>query len=138
MLLIDTNIFLEYLLNQRHADEVEAFLIHIQSANVPTVCSHFAIHAIEAILSGANKYDAIGQFLKNMERNPSISIYATSITEEMEISRMAQEKKLDFDDALQYYVAKKTGCYAIISFDTDFDHTDLMRKTPQSITPLKH
>jgi predicted nucleic acid-binding protein len=39
---------------------------------------------------------------------------------------------LDFDDAYQYVTAKKYG-YTFLSFDTDFDRTDLQRKTPGDI-----
>ncbi len=137
MFLIDSNIFLEILLKQKQAEECKTFLREANETNLKLTCSHFAIHSIEAILSGANKYDAIEQFLKNLEQNPLISIYSTTIEEEIEINRLTQTKKLDFDDALHYYVAKKTGCHAIISFDTDFDHTDLTRKTPQMIIKKK-
>jgi len=36
---------------------------------------------------------------------------------------------LDFDDAYQYAAAEKYNL-VIVSFDTDFDRTDLGRKTP--------
>jgi predicted nucleic acid-binding protein len=37
----------------------------------------------------------------------------------------------DFDDALQYYVAKKLGANAIISFDKHFDGLDVPRLEPK-------
>jgi len=39
---------------------------------------------------------------------------------------------LDFDDAYQYVVAEKYNL-TIISFDSDFDRTELGRKTPREI-----
>jgi predicted nucleic acid-binding protein len=42
---------------------------------------------------------------------------------------------LDFDDALHYYTAK-TGVFfesTIVSFDTDFDATDIIRLEPKDI-----
>ena len=39
---------------------------------------------------------------------------------------------LDFDDAYQYVVAEKYNL-TIISFDSDFDSTELGRKTPREI-----
>lgn len=39
---------------------------------------------------------------------------------------------LDFDDAYQYYLAKKYNL-TVVSFDKDFDRTDLRRKTPGEI-----
>ncbi len=38
---------------------------------------------------------------------------------------------LDFDDAYQYAVAEKHGL-EIISFDADFDRTEIGRKKPDS------
>ena len=38
----------------------------------------------------------------------------------------------DFDDAYQYVTAEKYGL-TLVSFDTDFDHTEQGRKTPGEI-----
>ncbi len=45
---------------------------------------------------------------------------------------LASRVGLDFDDGLQYYYAKKLGA-SIISFDKDFDKTDLKRLEPASL-----
>ncbi len=42
---------------------------------------------------------------------------------------------LDFDDAYQYVVAEKYNL-TIISFDSDFDRTELGRKTPKEVLEL--
>jgi predicted nucleic acid-binding protein len=39
---------------------------------------------------------------------------------------------LDFDDAYQYVIAEKYNL-TIISFDSDFDRTELGRKTPKEV-----
>ncbi|MHB1709637.1 MAG: hypothetical protein ACYCT2_09210 [Thermoplasmataceae archaeon] len=41
--------------------------------------------------------------------------------------------ELYFDDAMQYYVAKKLGAEAIVSFDHDFDNLDIRRLEPNQI-----
>ena len=48
------------------------------------------------------------------------------------VADRAQKFSLDFDDAYQYVAAEKYGL-AIISFDADFDRTDLERKTPEEV-----
>lgn len=53
--------------------------------------------------------------------------------DELEASRIAQDKKLSLDDAIQYLSARKNGAEAIISFDSDFDNTDLPRKEPSHL-----
>ena len=46
--------------------------------------------------------------------------------------RVAQQFKLDFDDAYQYVSADKYNLI-IVSFDSDFDHTSRGRKLPTEI-----
>jgi len=46
---------------------------------------------------------------------------------------LMNEKKLDFDDCLQYYVAKKLGAEAIVSFDKHFNGLDIPRKEPEEV-----
>ena len=40
---------------------------------------------------------------------------------------------LDFDDTLQYYVAKKLGVDALVSFDKHFDKVDIRRLEPRDL-----
>lgn len=40
-----------------------------------------------------------------------------------------QTHQLDFDDAYQYVIAKRDNL-TLVSFDADFDRTDLQRRTP--------
>jgi len=46
---------------------------------------------------------------------------------------MMGDIKRDFDDALQYYVAKKLGAKAIVSFDKHFDGLDVPRLEPKQV-----
>ena len=45
---------------------------------------------------------------------------------------IASQYNLDFDDAYQYYLAE-TENLQLISFDSDFDKTDIKRKEPSDI-----
>jgi len=131
LLFVDTNIFLEFLLDQEKANEVIAFFLSTEAQGEKMVCSQFSIHAIEAILSSRGRLVGLKNFLKNVERAKNLFVYSTTLEEEREIAETPQGGGLDFDDALQYAVAKKLGCSAIVSFDQDFDNTDLKRKTPK-------
>jgi len=46
--------------------------------------------------------------------------------------RIVHQFKLDFDDAYQYLAAELNDL-TIVSFDKDFDKTELGRKTPSQI-----
>jgi predicted nucleic acid-binding protein len=85
------------------------------------------VHAIEATL---NNPTLILAFLRNVQNSLGLSVYETSVEEEMAASMLMDKVKLDFDDAIQYYIAKKFGVEAIISYDKHFDTVDIKRKEP--------
>jgi len=91
------------------------------------VVTKFSIHAIEAIL---NDSKLILIFLRNLRNSIGIDVYETSMEDEIAASMLMKKIKLDFDDSLQYYVAKKLGVKAVVSYDKHFDETDLLRKEP--------
>jgi len=127
MLLIDTNVFLELFLGQEKAEECEKFLQEISMGELEAVVSKFTIHAIEASL---NNSALILTFLRNVQNSLGLDVYETSIEEEMAASMLMDKIKLDFDDAMQYYLAKKLGVEAIVSYDKHFDVVDIRRKEP--------
>ena len=47
-------------------------------------------------------------------------------------SDLATRVGLDFDDRLHYYYAEKNGL-RIVSFDSDFDKTDIKRIEPSDV-----
>jgi predicted nucleic acid-binding protein len=49
-----------------------------------------------------------------------------------DIIEVSTRFNLDFDDAYQYVIAEKYNL-TIISFDSDFDRTELGRKTPKEV-----
>ncbi|MBU0636514.1 PIN domain-containing protein [Candidatus Micrarchaeota archaeon] len=130
---MDTNIFLEYLLDQKRALEVEKLFRFTAKKGIPLLCSHFSLHGIEAILSNQKKFLELETFLLFVHKTSNLAVYETAIEEEINVAKLVSEKGLDFDDALQYFVTKKTDCQAIISFDKHFDKTDLVRATPEEI-----
>lgn len=130
MFLIDTNIFLELFLDREKADECERLLEEVSNGDLESVVTRFSIHAIEAIL---NDPKLILIFLRNIENSLGLTVYDTTMDEEIAVSMIMEEKKLDFDDALQYYVAKKLGVEAIVSFDKHFDKLDIPRKEPREV-----
>ncbi|MDW8034281.1 MAG: PIN domain-containing protein [Nitrososphaerota archaeon] len=130
MFLIDTNIFLELFLNREKAEECEKLLERVSKGDLEAIVTRFSIHAIEAILNNPNY---ILVFLRNIENSLGLTTYDTTIDDEIAVSIVMGEKKMDFDDALQYYVAKKLGAEAIVSFDKHFDNLDIPRKEPKEI-----
>ena len=61
-----------------------------------------------------------------------IEILSAAPEELIMLRRTAEKYKLDFDDAYQYMLAEKHQLQ-IISFDKDFDETELRRKEPAEL-----
>jgi predicted nucleic acid-binding protein len=67
-------------------------------------------------------------FLRNVQGSLGLNVYETSMEDEMAASMLMDKVKLDFDDAVQYYLAKKLGVKAIVSYDKHFGKVDIKRK----------
>jgi excisionase family DNA binding protein len=81
----------------KKADECERFLNKVSSGELEAVVSKFTIHAIEATL---NDSALILAFLRNLQGSLGLTIYETSIEDEMATSPLMNKVKLDFDDAI--------------------------------------
>ncbi|MBI4403443.1 MAG: PIN domain-containing protein [Deltaproteobacteria bacterium] len=79
----------------------------------------FSLHAIEAIIGSTAKVNVLSDFLEFVSGHPFLDRYSTSTDEEKKICRICSELKLDFDDSLQYYVAK-TNHLTLVTFDKHF------------------
>jgi predicted nucleic acid-binding protein len=130
MYLLDTNIFLELLLDQDKADEVEQFLR--ASSNEKLHISELSLYSIGIVLFHRKLFETFKQFLDDLIVTGGTRLLRLS-TQDMEIiPTVAQQFGLDFDDAYQYVLADKYDL-EIVSFDSDFDRTKKGRKTPNEI-----
>ena len=129
MYLIDTNIFLEGLLEQEKAESVRYFF---QAVDIEkTFMTDLALHSIGIILFRLEKYELFTSFMEDMIIN-GMEILSSSPEDLMKLDRTAQQYNLDFDDAYQYMLAEKHQLQ-LISFDKDFDCTKIGRKEPSEI-----
>ncbi len=129
-LLIDTNIFLEIILEQEKAEEAKALLSKTEGHEF--FISDFSLHSIGLLLFHRKQHTIFQQFLKDMILNAGTIITSLFIKDMEIVITSAQKFGLDFDDAYQYVIAEKYGL-TIVSFDTDFDRTERERKTPAEI-----
>ncbi len=129
MYLIDTNIFLEGLLEQEKAESVRYFF---QAVDIEkTFMTDLALHSIGIILFRLEKYELFTSFVEDMIIN-GMEILSSSPEDLMKLDRTVQQYNLDFDDAYQYMLAEKHQLQ-LISFDKDFDSTKIGRKEPSEI-----
>lgn len=130
MYLIDTNIFLEVLLDQEKADEVERFLKEVPTERLHV--SDFSLYSIGIIMLKQKKYDAFSEFVEDVFLRGGINLLRLSVFDIGEVINASKKFNLDFDDAYQYTLAKKYNL-KIVSFDSDFDKTDIGRVLPAQV-----
>ena len=133
--MIDTNILLSAALKQNDYRSTIDFLVKTEELNIPVLLLDFSIYSACVHLSGRGENDLFKQLLKDISEKRNFTIHRPSINEILELESI--NLKLDFDDKLHYHIAKKKNL-TLISYDTDFDKTDLKRLTPkQAIKQLE-
>ena len=129
-LLIDTNIFLEVLLEQDKAEEAQQLLSKTEEHEF--FISDFSLHSIGLLLFRRHQQDVFGLFLADMLLNAGVSMVALVVEQMEAVIQTAQQFNLDFDDAYQYAVAEHYAL-TIVSLDADFDRTERGRRTPDRV-----
>lgn len=129
MYLVDTNIFLEALLEQQKASIVRSFFQTIGLEKI--FLSDLSIHSIGIILFKLKKFDLFISFLDDMIID-GITILLLKSEELRKVNEIARKFNLDFDDAYQYLVAEKYDLQ-LISFDRDFERTERKQKEPSLV-----
>jgi len=125
-LLIDTNIFLEVILEQERAQEARELLS--RSGEHDMFISDYSLHSIGILLFRRGLHEVFRSFLADI-LEAGIDVISLSLHDMYAIIRAAERFGLDFDDAYQYVTAERYGL-TIVSFDSDFDKTDRGRVTP--------
>ena len=130
MFLLDTNIFLEYILGRSHVGEVRDFF---QRADLTTLhMSDFSLHSIGVIFLREHKSREFLTFVNDDIIAGGIRVISLPTDHFSKITRAADRFHLDFDDAYQYAIAEQFG-FSIVSFDKDFDRTEKGRVEPQDL-----
>lgn len=133
MYLIDTNIFLEVLLAQKRKKEAKKFLQYVSNGTLVAYFSRFSLYSIELLLTKLKMLNELATFLIAIKKFKGLRIISTTPTDNLLIVKITKNTSLDFEDALQYYLVKKYNLDGIISFDTDFDNTDINRFEPKDV-----
>jgi len=104
-------------------------LIKVERGEIVAIITTFALHSIAIILEKLKSLEAYKKFVEAILNFEGLRIYFTTPIDEIKICEIARKFGLTFDDALHYYVAKKFNLI-LVSFDKDFDKTDIIRKEP--------
>jgi len=137
MYLIDTNIFLEVLLGRRRKKECKRFLREIRDGKLRAFFTDFSVHSIIVIMSSFNRLDGLKKFLRSLRGYKGLSVYNTSLGDEVRAIENCKKLNLSVEDSIQYTVARKLGVTAIISYDKHFDGLDIPRLEPSNVVKGK-
>jgi predicted nucleic acid-binding protein len=127
MFLVDTNVWLERLLDQDRAAEVGDFLNRFPSEWL--FMTDFVLHSVGIVLSRFNQLEALSRFVQDAFVDGAVVLIHLYPDDTENILHTIQEFHLDFDDAYQYVSAEKYDL-TLVSFDSDFDHIPRGKKTP--------
>jgi predicted nucleic acid-binding protein len=132
MYLVDTNVWLERLLDQTKSEEVGDFLDHIPSERL--FITDFAFHSIGVVLSKLNQVEALLGFVQDAFIDGAVGLVHLEPGDTERLVRVIEQSNLDFDDAYQYVAAEEYDL-TLVSFDGDFDRTERGRRTPAEVLP---
>jgi len=127
MYLVDTNIWLEILLEQKKSWEAKLFFERVETENIHI--TEFSVYSIGIILSKYKKTDVLRNFLFDLIYESAIDVIRLKDDDHFKIIEAMENYSLDFDDAYQYVAAKKMNL-TMISFDSDFNKTPEKRVLP--------
>jgi len=130
MYLLDTNVWLERLLNQERSAEVEKFLAKVSSEKINM--TDFSLHSISITLLRLKKGADLLKFIQDTFIDGSVGLIRLEPRNTGLIISMQDQFGLDYDDAYQYAAAEKFNLQ-LVSFDSDFNRTARGKKTPGEI-----
>jgi hypothetical protein len=132
MYLVDTNVWIERLLNQERSEDVGRFLDAVLPHQLFVTDS--ALHSIGIALIRLGKPDLLLRFVSDTLIEGGVNLVALASGDMQELATITARYGLDFDDAYQYVVAEKHDL-TLVSFDADFDRTERGRRTPAQVLP---
>lgn len=129
-LLIDTSIWLEYLLDQERADEAVRMLSTVSSSRFSA--TEHGLGSIGVILEASGQLSGYFEFVRETLYESEVERVVLTPQELLDLKAPMKKYNLDFDDAYQY-VAATARDLSLVSFDTDFDRTDIERLEPADV-----
>ena len=130
MYLVDTNVWLERLLDPALSAQVGQFLTQIPPDDL--LMTDFTFHSIGVILDRLAKHDVLPQFADDLVVHGRVTLVSVQPEAMHYLIVVMDQFNLDFDDAYQYVAAEQSDAI-VVSFDGDFDRTDRGRQKPEQV-----
>jgi len=128
--LVDTNVWLERLLDQDKSKIVERFLEITPVSQI--FISDFALHSIGVILSRLKQPVVFEKFLSDLFINGKIERLSLNTLDLFDVLVNIKKFNLDFDDSYQLTIAQKYDLI-VVTFDKDFNSIGINRISPEEL-----
>jgi len=128
LLLLDTNIFLEILLEQGKAELCRDL---IKEANENLYISDFSLHSVGVVLFRLKRPEVFLAFLDDML--PTLEVLRLSPDELRQVHVLSAATGLDFDDSLQMCIARAFHL-TLVTLDADFNK---LKHSSHPIAPVR-
>lgn len=131
--LVDTNVWLERLLDQEKSEVAALFFEQISTDRI--FISDFSLHSVGVILTRLEQHDVFQSFIEDLFVNGEIKQLLLDPVDLLKLKKSIKKFRFDFDDSYQYLVAQKYEL-TIVTFDKDFSAKDIPKKSPDEIIVL--
>lgn len=105
MYLLDTNVWLERLLDQAGSAEVGVFLAQVPSDRL--AMTDFTLHSIGIVLTRLHHEEAFRRFVQDVFVDGSVNLIRLDLADMERLVQVAERFHLDLDDAYQYTAAER-------------------------------
>lgn len=131
--LVDTNIWLERLLDQEHSKDVKEFLEAIPTDLL--FISDFSLHSIGVILFRNKKSGLFYDFINDLFEQGNLKVLSLNPSDQVYLIELNLKHRFDFDDAYQYQLAIKYEL-TLVTFDGDFKRSKVRIMNPKEAIQL--
>lgn len=121
-MLIDSNIFLEFLLKQDKSDKCKDFFQKVVDGDIQAFLSSFNLDSIIMTLGRENiSSKEIAEFVESFLFCKGLHVYNVTFNDRLLALELMDKYDLDYEDALTLQSAISTKSKEIVSFDKHFD-----------------
>lgn len=128
--LLDTNVFLELLLDREKSGDVRRLFATLEPETY--AISDFSLHSIGVILARMDRHDLLLEFIDDMIVETGMRVVGIPSSHLGEVVTAILRYRLDFDDAYQLVAAERYSL-RLVSFDRHFDATPSGRVEPADV-----